>query len=126
MLESRDEYKAERELVEQNTKLTEEINKLRKREHQLKAQLSNESSKATPPQPRRSKFDTGGIAKLMMNLASKKNDIMKDLDEKSTQNGGGSSAMDRKCANKNYVAEDDEGREQADVRRKHGAGSPGP
>lgn len=82
MLESRDQFKAERELLEQNNKLIEEINKYRKREIQLKAQINGDQSTKGK---RGSKFETSDMAKLIMNLGIKKNNIIKDMGETETR-----------------------------------------
>lgn len=103
ILESRDQYKAERELIDQNTKLTEEINRLRKREYQLKSQLNGEQQKATK---RRSKVDSGELNQLIINLDTKKNNLLKDF---GTQDGRtrltSMNKSDRKYRNKNYLKE---------------------
>ena len=105
MLESRDQLKAEKELVEQNNKLLEEINRYRKREHQLKLQLNGEQQKAVQ---RRSKFDASEVAKLLFNLDIKKTNILKDIDGQEPRNRLTSvNADQRKLAYKNHIKEFD-------------------
>lgn len=80
MLQSRDQFKVERELIEKNNKLVEEINRLRKRELQLKVQLNGEQQKQNSK--RGSAMDNNDVTSLLLNLDIKKNNLIKDLEEK--------------------------------------------
>lgn len=86
-LESREQLKIERELVDQNQKLMEEVNKYRKREHQLNTQLSDERINKAK---RSNKLENNDVMKLIMNLNTKKNNIMKDLGEPESRGRGAS------------------------------------
>lgn len=102
ILESRDQFKAEKELLEQNNKLTDELNKLRKREHQLKTQLNGDQQKYASK--RRSKLEMSDLSKLLVNLDTKKNVLMKDLEERDVRGRVGSINIDRKLDNKSNIA----------------------
>lgn len=79
MLESRDIYRNEKELIEQNSKLKEELMKYRKAEQMLRAQGAVGGFRGNDK--KRSVLESGELLNLINNLGVTKNNILKDLSE---------------------------------------------
>lgn len=78
-LEAREQFKAERELIEKNNKLAEEVSRLRKREHKLKAQLTAEEQKHALRAL--TAKDSSEVNELMADLDMKKKTFMQDMED---------------------------------------------
>lgn len=76
-LQSRDQFKAEKELVEQNTKLSQEIIKYRKREHALKTQLLGGADPVITK--RITNIENSDVTGLLINLDIKRNNLVRDI-----------------------------------------------
>lgn len=80
ILQSREQFKAEKELLEKNTKLMEEINRYRKREYQLKAQLHGDHHKLSSKDIKG--LDNHDVTSLLVNLDIRRNHLIKDIGDR--------------------------------------------
>lgn len=96
ILESRDSYATEKELIEQNNKLKEELMKYRKAEQMTKSQYQK-GAKRQVENRKKGALESDDLKTLMNNLGITKNNILKDLkDADSFGKGILSNRLDKK------------------------------
>lgn len=94
-MESRDQFRVERELLEKNRKLNKKVSKYRKREYQLKTQLNAEKTKLV--QRTKSNNGVSELNDIMLDLNMKKKELMRNVDESEPSKGfNGRSASQKK------------------------------